>query len=317
MLSHLLRALSPAGARGRLSILILHRVLPAVDPLFPDEVDAARFDRMCRWLTQWFNVLPLDEAVHRLSSGTLPARALSITFDDGYADNHEVALPILQKHRLPATFYIATGFLDGGRMWNDTVIESVRRSPLDRLPLDGTEVASLGALPLHEVASRSAAIHKLLEAIKYLPGDRRLQCVGEIAERSRSALPVDLMMRSDHVRGLRRAGMQIGAHTVSHPILAKLTRDAAREEIAASKQALESLLGESVELFAYPNGKPGVDYTDESVDVVRGLGFSSAVSTAWGAARRSSDVFQIPRFTPWDRSRWRFGARMARNLWNS
>jgi hypothetical protein len=145
MLSPLLRALSPAGARGRLSILILHRVLPAVDPLFPDEVDAARFDRMCRWLTQWFNVLPLDEAVHRLSSGTLPARALSITFDDGYADNHEVALPILQKHRLPATFYIATGFLDGGRMWNDTVIESVRRSPLDRLPLDGTEVASLGA----------------------------------------------------------------------------------------------------------------------------------------------------------------------------
>lgn len=317
MLRLLLKALSPAGTRGRLSILILHRVLPSVDPLFPSEVDAARFDSMCQWLREYFNVLPLDEAASRLSGGTLPERALAITFDDGYADNHDVALPILQKHGLTATFFIATGFLDGGRMWNDTVIESVRRSPLTALALDGTDAASVGPLPLDSVESRAAAIGKLLGAIKYLPGEKRLACVAAIAERSKSPMPDDLMMRSDQVRALHRAGMQIGAHTVSHPILAKLTPDAARDEIARSKRSLESLLGDSVELFAYPNGKPGTDYTDASVEVVRELGFSSAVSTAVGAAGKGADPFQLPRFTPWDRSRGRFAARMARNLWTS
>ena len=130
-----LGALSPAGDEAQLSILIFHRVLPKVDPLFPLELTSARFDAVCRWLRRWFNVIPLDEAVQALSRRELPARALAITFDDGYADNHEVALPILLKHGLPATFFIATGFLDGGRMWNDTVIESLRHCKAARLDL--------------------------------------------------------------------------------------------------------------------------------------------------------------------------------------
>jgi hypothetical protein len=80
---------------------------------------------------------------------------------------------------------------------------------------------------------------------------------------------------------------------------------------------LEQLLGERVGLFAYPNGKPGTDYSPESVQIVRELGFDAAVSTTWGAARSGTDPFQIPRFTPWDRSKLRFGARFAGNLWNT
>jgi peptidoglycan/xylan/chitin deacetylase (PgdA/CDA1 family) len=120
--------LAPSGARGRLSILIFHRILAAPDALLPDELDAARFDAVCGWLRRWFNVLPLDEAVRQLAAGDLAARALSITFDDGYADNHNVALPILARHGMCATFFVATGFLDGGRMFNDTLIEAVRRT---------------------------------------------------------------------------------------------------------------------------------------------------------------------------------------------
>ena len=121
----LFSAISPAGERGRLSIPIFHRVLPQVDPLFPDEMDAARFDAVCGWLKSWFNVLPLDEAVRRLKNGTLPQRAMALTFDDGYADNHDVALPILKRHGLPCAFFIATGFLDGGRMWTPTYIPNL------------------------------------------------------------------------------------------------------------------------------------------------------------------------------------------------
>jgi peptidoglycan/xylan/chitin deacetylase (PgdA/CDA1 family) len=129
--------------------------------------------------------------------------------------------------------------------------------------------------------------------------------------------PDDLMMSSEQVRGLRRAGMQIGAHTVSHPILAKLQAQEAADEMGRSRDALQALLGEKVGLFAYPNGKPGTDYLPEvHPALVRELGFDAAVSTRWAAARRGEDVFQIPRFTPWDRGRLKFGLRLARNLSN-
>jgi peptidoglycan/xylan/chitin deacetylase (PgdA/CDA1 family) len=127
-------------------------------------------------------------------------------------------------------------------------------------------------------------------------------------------LPRDLMMTSAQVRSLRRAGMQIGAHTVTHPILAALPAAEARREIADSQRFLQDLLAEPVRLFAYPNGKPGRDFSNETVQIVRDLGFSAALSTSPGAAGPGSDLFRIPRYTPWDRSRLRFGARLLGNL---
>jgi len=312
--------LSPAGARARLNVLIFHRVLPQPDPLFPDEVDAARFDRLLSWVKSWFNVLPLDEAARRLRDGSLPARAAALSFDDGYADNHDVALPLLQKHGLPCSFFVATGFLDGGRMWNDTLIEAVRRSDrpmLDLRGLQGVQGEDLGQHALGDTAGRRAALGKLIERVKYLPPEPRLACVNAIAERAEVDLPTDLMMSSEKVRGLRRAGMQIGAHTVSHPILAKLDAQQAADEMGRSRDALQALLGEKVGLFAYPNGRPGTDYLPEvHPAIARELGFDAAVSTRWAAARRGEDVFQIPRFTPWDRDRLKFGLRLLRNLSN-
>ena len=310
--------MSPAGRRARLSVLIFHRVLPVADPLFPDEVDAARFDQMLGWIKQWFEVLPLDVAVERLKDGSLPARAAALTFDDGYADNHDEALPLLQKHGLPCSFFISTGFIDGGRMWNDSVIESIRRSPLAMLDLRGLQGRhgdDLGSHDLSSVAAQRAAITAVIGHVKYLPPEPRLRLVEQIAARAQALLPDDLMMSMDQVRGLRDAGMQIGAHTISHPILASLSTKQAADEIATSKRVLEEALGNPVKLFAYPNGKPGVDYMPaEHPAIVKELGFTAAVSTQWGAATQRSDRFQIPRFTPWDMSRLRFGARMLGNF---
>lgn len=314
MYKNLLTLVSPAGKKGRLSILIFHRVLPVPDPIFPSEIDAAQFDVLCQWMASSWNVLALDDAVARLKSQSLPERACAITFDDGYADNRHVALPILKRHGLCATFFIATGFLNGGRMWNDTVIESVRRSPLPALDLHDPLGPGFESLSIATDDEKRRTIEAIIGRIKYLPVAQRLSLVDRIAERAGAALPGDLMMTSAEVLEMRRAGMQIGAHTVSHPILARLDPDEARTEIAESKRFLEELLQERVGLFAYPNGKPATDYSDQSVAIARELGFDAAVSTAWGAARSSTDMFQIPRFTPWDRTRLKFGVRMAANL---
>jgi peptidoglycan/xylan/chitin deacetylase (PgdA/CDA1 family) len=305
--------MSPGMAAGRLTVLIFHRVLPSPDALFPDEMHAEQFDSICGWMASWFNVLPLDEAMRRRESDTLPRRALAITFDDGYADNHDVALPILRKHGLSATFFIATGFLDGGRMWNDCVVESIRETPHSEIDLRSV-APGLGQYALTSLALRRSAIHATLSVVKYLPPLERTAAVQEIAATCGVTSPQPLMMRSDQVVAMRRAGMLIGAHTVNHPILTRLEPEEISREIADSRDVLAHLLGEPVRLFAYPNGKPGADYDEVAVLVVRKLGFDAAFSTAWGAVRPGHDRFQLPRFTPWDADRHRFGLRLARNL---
>lgn len=305
---------APGGVRGRLSILIFHRILAAPDALLPDELDALGFDAICGWLRRWFNVLPLDEAVRQLAAGDLAARALSITFDDGYADNHNVALPILARHGMCATFFVATGFLDGGRMFNDTLIEAVRRTPHATLDLSGVHAAGLcDNYRVGDTPAKREAIDAIIAAVKYLPQAQRDDVVAAIAARSAARLPDDLMMRSDQVLSLHRAGMQIGAHTVSHPILAQMAPDEARREIAESRRTLEAVTGARIGLFAYPNGRPERDYGPVHAAMVRDLGFDAAVCTAPGAADLRCDRFQLPRFTPWDRSRLRFGIRMLAN----
>jgi peptidoglycan/xylan/chitin deacetylase (PgdA/CDA1 family) len=309
-LRFLLDMLAPSGARSRLSVLIFHRVRAVTDPLFPNEPDAARFEEQLRWIKQWFEVLPLADAVRRLRAGTLPARPLSITFDDGYADNATVALPILSDFGLSATFFIATGFLNGGRMWNDTVIETVRAAGNASLDLSDL---GMGQVALDGAEAKRSAIDAILRHLKHLPQNEREREAEALARRVGATLPDDLMLSDAGVRTLHKRGMGIGAHTVSHPILATLEDDTARCEILESRTYLERVIGEPVTLFAYPNGMPGRDYTQAHVAMIREMEFAAAVSTAPGVAHSGSDIYQIPRFTPWDRAQWRYWLRLARN----
>lgn len=302
--------LLPGGARARLSILIYHRVVSEPDPLLPDNGHAHLFAQHMAFMAEHFNVLPLSEAVTRLYRHDLPPRAAAITFDDGYADNHDCALPILQRYGLTATFFVANGYLDGGRMWNDSVIECLRRWPGDVCDASGL---GLGCHAITTLAERRTAITVLLNQLKYLEPGVRLDTVARLVELSAAALPGDLMMSARQVRALHAAGMEIGAHTVTHPILTRMPLDAVRREMADNTDALAAITGMRPRLFAYPNGKPGQDYAPEHAELCRDFGFAAAVATAWGVATPASDRYQLPRFTPWDRDTTRFGLRL---YWN-
>ncbi|MGH8728535.1 MAG: polysaccharide deacetylase family protein [Burkholderiales bacterium] len=300
--------LSPAGPRARLTVLIYHRVLREIDPMFPEEVNAAQFESQIVALTGNFTVLPLAEAVERLKRKSLPPRAAAITFDDGYADNYEIAFPILRRHKVTATFFIASGFLDGGRMWNDTVIEAIRAAPAPELDL-----APWGKLDLRTWEARGRSAFSLLARLKHLEFNERAEAVEHIAAEIKESLPGNLMMTSAQVRELHASGMGMGAHTAHHPILARLNSTQARAEIADGRAQLQEIIRAPVALFAYPNGKPQHDYTAEHVEMVKELGFSAAFSTAWGVARGASDFYQLPRFTPWDKTPVRFVFRLLQN----
>ena len=298
---------SPAGARGKLPIFIYHRVIPAADPLLPGLTDAATFERQMSLVAAEFNVLPLSEACERLRRGALPARALCITFDDGYADNEQIALPILQRFGLSATFFVATGFSAGGIMFNDAIIEAVRHAGSGRHDL--SDIA-IGELVLDDIASRQAAIDRIIARVKHRPLDEREALVARVVEVLAAPTRPTLMMGPAQIRALHRAGMEIGAHTVRHPILRSIPDADARCEIVESRKTLEDITGSPVTLFAYPNGQPGADYDTRHVRLVQEAGFTAAVSTIPGVAHRRSDLYQLPRLGPWERNPRRLGIRV-------
>ena len=293
----------------RLSILIYHRVLPERDPMRPGEPTIDEFDVQMKIVREYFHALPLVEAVERLQAGTLPDSAVCVTFDDGYADNETHAMPVLKKYGIPATVFVSTGFLNGGRMWNDSVIEVVRNYQGEVLDLRELD---LDCYTVRSDEQRRAAVDSILRQIKHLDPQIRIELVNDIQTRG-AALPDDLMLTDAQLRSLVHNGVAIGAHTVNHPILSSISTDAARSEIENSKRYLETLLQQPVDAFAYPNGRPQLDYGVEHRDMVRELGFKVAVSTHWGVGTVLSDRYQLPRFTPWDRHPLKFAGRMLAN----
>jgi len=298
-----------ASGKPRLSILIYHRVMPLRDPMRPGEPTAQEFDWQMRIIREYFSPLPLVEAVLRMRSGTLPQGAVCVTFDDGYADNETCAMPVLKKYAIPATVFVTTGFLNGGRMWNDTVTESLRDYGEDVLDLRDL---GLDCYSLRSNEERVVAVDNILRTIKHLDPKERLSRVNEIEKRG-GDLPCNLMLTDAQIQSLARNSVSIGAHTVNHPILSSITDADARIEIGDSKRYLESLLQRELEVFAYPNGRPNIDYGAEHLNLVKELGFKAAVSTHWGVGTDQSDIYQLPRFTPWDRHPMKFGVRLLAN----
>ena len=304
--------LSPGGERGRLTIVMYHRVLQRPDPLAPYTPTAKVFDCHMETLANGFNVLPLSEAIERLVKRSLPPRAACITFDDGYRDNFTIASPVMQRYGLPSTIFVSTGFLDGGRMWNDSVIEAVRNA--SRTSIDA-EKLGLGRHSIATDAQRAQTIHNLLDQLKYLPFAERLARVNELCELIGASLPADLMLSTSDVIAARRANIEIGAHTVNHPILTQIDDRQARSEMVESKARLEQILKEKISLFAYPNGRPDQDYATRHAQMVKQAGFAMAVSTASGAANANSDLYQLPRYAPWDKLKSRLQLRLLQNIW--
>jgi len=305
-LQHAASLTSGIGRNKRLFVLIYHRVLDSPDFMRGGEPDIEAFDWQMELLATYFNVLSLDTALEKLKANQLPSKAICITFDDGYADNLTNAVPILKKYALPATFFIATGFLNGGRMWNDSIIEAIRIIPETKLDLTAI---GLGKFELDTQVKKAAASEAIIKQLKHLqPRQRNLytdHIISQVGE-----LPDDLMLTNDQVIELYQQGMEIGGHTVSHPILAKLDVDSARKEIADSKITLETILSHKLRFFAYPNGKPGQDYLPEHIGIIKDVGYQAALSTQWGVANQSSDFLQLPRFTPWDQVPLKFMGRM-------
>ncbi|WP_371187662.1 polysaccharide deacetylase family protein [Thalassotalea maritima] len=297
-------------SKNKLNILIYHQVLEHKDLLRPSEPCKKEFNWQMQLVKDYFRPLPLKEAVSLLKNKKLPRGSICVTFDDGYKNNLDIAAPILQSHGVHATFFIATKFIDGENMWNDSIIDLFINERKQNVDLSAV---GEGVVKLLNIADRRYWITKIINALKYLPVEKRQAIVDKLVADNR-VHSKPKMMNVEEIKALAKLGFDIGAHTHNHPILAAGDIKSSDIEIITSKRILQSILGDVVDTFAYPNGKYEKDFLDTDMQLVRNAEFSLATSTDWGVNTSRDNFYRLKRFTPWDKTPLKFHLRLLKNL---
>lgn len=288
--------------RRTLAALNYHRVLDGPSGLDEGVVSAscAEFDRQMALVARHASAISIDDLCAALDGGrALPKNPVLLTFDDGYLDNYELALPILRKHGVRATFFITTNYIGTNRLpWWDRVAYLMRHTRFQELKLRYPRELSLS---LATPNARRLAQRTVLHVIKRTYGldmDRFLQELEAAAGLAidEPALAKRLFMDWDHVRGLHRAGMDLGAHTMSHRVLQTLVLAEAEREIMGSQRILTEQIGEPMRAIAYPVGYPLGRFSG-LWELVAKAGFSLGFTFVPGLIEVNEDVdrFNLPR----------------------
>jgi peptidoglycan/xylan/chitin deacetylase (PgdA/CDA1 family) len=272
-------------AQGCGAILMLHHVRPWRQRAFaPNRLLEITPEFLDRTLTVakdlGFDLVPLDEVPSRLASPGRPFAAL--TFDDGYRDTVEHALPVLRRHGAPFTVFVTTAFADGiGRLWWVELEEAVARLDRVAVSVGGERFAASCRTP----PEKAAAFDGLYRLVRSGPEESLRATVALLSAEAGldpAAIAKRLCLGWDEIAALaREPGAAIGAHTLSHPMLAKWPTPFARHEIAGSKAVLEKKLGRPVRHFAYPVGDP-TSAGPREFALAREAGFATAVTTRPG-----------------------------------
>jgi peptidoglycan/xylan/chitin deacetylase (PgdA/CDA1 family) len=257
------------------------------------------FERQMQYLSKAYQPISLEQVVqHIQASIPLPPRSISVTFDDGYADNYENAYPVLKKYGIPAAIFLTTGYIGSGEIpcW-DKVYRILSQAKEGTLVFSNPS-ASLGTR-LKEIKLNAPfnqrAIDIVVRMINRLPEKERNRVIEDFA--NQLSLPVDnflgknLMLSWEEVREMSVHGISFGAHSLTHPMLTSIPSEQARREIYLSKKIIEEQIGKSVTLFAYPRG----DFNGHIQQMVKEAGYSAAVSTTPGYNSLKSDIYALKR----------------------
>lgn len=270
-----------AMAQGDMRILMIHGV-------GDDDLSAEAFDGLLRYLVRHFDVLSLEEVVHRAGARrAITGREVALTFDDGLRNNVTVAWPILREYDVPSTYFVCPGLIQDRRwLWNHEI---------------GTRLESLGDARRPAVARElglAGDVDVLVEACKVMTSAQRRTAEAIVRRATPGWVPTPEQRRHhdiarwDDLRLLDPALVTIGSHTANHPILPTLEDDALVEEIEGSRRRLEAVLGRRVDFFCYPNGAE-----DERVRSYVMSAYRAAVTTESGTVRTGDDPFRLARIS--------------------
>lgn len=265
----------------RLTVLAYHRI---ADPngmgfdTFEPNVSAtpAAFAAQMDFIRQRFNVISGHDLVAWLKGEqSLPTQSVLITFDDGYRDNLDHAWPVLQQRNMPAVIFLATDYIGQATPFYWDLIAycfyHTTKKEAD-LPL-------IGSQQWCSKESRTAVLKNWLNSLKKLPDQEKWTVVNQLPQLLNVSISLDtfagLHLTWEQVRAMTATGIEMGAHTQSHPILTRISLAQARLEIEGSKKRVEAEINQPVTLFAYPNGLP-TDFNTELQTILAQLNFTAA-----------------------------------------
>ena len=304
----------------RKSVLVLtyHDVLPEGfpenNPLFGMAVTTAEFDWYLDYLHRHYNPISLSQFTDwLLRNKPLPPRPVLITFDDGHRNNLQYALPLLRKRNTPAVCFVIAGSLGAHKQtW---VEEGYYRILFTRA--SAWQLTTGESISLATKQERSAACSRFFSLFRTIPEERQQQEM----ENLRSQLSIDSdgrefpdrfeFLGTSELKQLRQVNIEIGAHTVSHPIFATLSEQRVKEEVGSSRAILESATGSGIRAFAYPFGMPEIDFLPRDSELVKQAGFEIAFAANDGFVDRSADPFALPRFGIGRMTRAQFAATIS------
>jgi peptidoglycan/xylan/chitin deacetylase (PgdA/CDA1 family) len=288
-----------SGAPGAWTVLMYHRVIddPRTDPFGLGMcVTRDRFEHQVQYLKSRFQILTVGEAVQRLRSGeALPQRALSITFDDGYRDNLTLALPVMKRWAVPFSVYVPTNGMDEGQpLWWDRVISAIagtRRTQLDLADVGLAQRSELVNLDGLNADVQVEAVLNRLWSLGKSACDRSVERIEQVLEPvAQSHLAAPRLTRKE-VLQLHREGVEIGAHSASHPNLALADEALIQDELQNSRTVLEDLLQVPVTGLAYPGGRVGI----AAKRLAEELGFAYALGTESGLNLPRYELMELRR----------------------
>jgi peptidoglycan/xylan/chitin deacetylase (PgdA/CDA1 family) len=289
-------------------ILMYHRIADVpIDP-WGLAVSPSRFEEQLDVLGRTRRALPLGEFMRMLGIGTLPPDAVTVTFDDGYVDNLTSGLPRLAAAGVPATVFLATGFVDRNEpfWWDELASFFLSENIPQRVAFEfqGRSICLERSLESRADSSgrrqaapkdREASLDLLYEALRHLDDEERRSTMGKlrsIFSTRNDAISLGRAMTRHEVRMLAASGLvSIGAHTVTHPSLPALEVSACHHEVVQSKFACETFIGAPVTAFAYPYG----ELNDNVREAVKDAGFATGCTSQRGSAGAASDVLAMPR----------------------
>ena len=288
-----------------LLIVTYHGVMPGDDDryhyLLDNFVSAAAFERQMRWLKRRYALVPLRAVADSLAAGgrPLPKGAATVTFDDGFANNFQVAFPILKRLAVPATIFLTTGKIGvpGAQLWTEQVKRAIYFTSRPALRLERPAAIEL---TLDGVAGRERAARAVLATMKRLPVLERDGMVADIEQAcGRPELTPGDATRYDfltwgQVHEMAASGVEFGSHTVSHPVLSSLSHDALECELRDSKARIEAELRTECYAFAYPNGKRG-DFGSREQAMLASLGYRCALALEGGLNAGTLPPFALDR----------------------
>ncbi len=290
------RKLGRAGGRGagRDSFLILafHKVSPYMDPLGLSIMPEV-FEQQMAFLKGYGQVVSLKDMLARLQKPPLGGNIIAMTFDDGYQDNYIDAFPILKRYGLPATIFVTVEAVEKGWLYWDTLDRSVMECRQDVVNLSPW---GLGEMPVGSARDKYRTLQKLHAILKRADHLVTKEIIGHITAGGGGADSSGRhMLTWDEMREMQKSGLiEIGSHSFSHPILTRVDKATALQEVRESKRFIEEKLGEPVETFSYPNGCQG-DFDEAIVSMLKDCGYRAAVTMLQGISSRSVDPYRLPR----------------------